>query len=70
MKIARPFPLEYFIIDIPTGFPAENTRIDSIFNDQCPIIQTPFAIENRQQIGELQVITNYSSLKIKYFLFD
>lgn len=55
MKIARPFPLEYLIIDIPTGFPAENTRLDSIFNDQCSIIQTPFSIENRQQISELQV---------------
>ncbi|CAF2958535.1 unnamed protein product [Rotaria sp. Silwood2] len=54
MKIARPLPLEYLIIDIPTGFPTANTQIQSTFNDNCSIITTPFCIENRIKTSELQ----------------
>lgn len=55
MKIGRPLPLEYLIVDIPTGFPAENAPKHSTFNDECPVIKTPFGVENRAQISELQV---------------
>jgi hypothetical protein len=55
MKIARPFPLEFLIIDIPTGFPTANAQIQSTFNDNCLVIKTPFCVENRAQISELQV---------------
>ncbi|CAF3342328.1 unnamed protein product [Rotaria socialis] len=54
MKIARPLPLEYLIIDIPTGFPTMNAQIQSMFNDNCSIIKTPFCIENRTRTSELQ----------------
>ncbi|CAF0810758.1 unnamed protein product [Rotaria sp. Silwood1] len=54
MKIARPLPLEYLIIDIPTGFPTANTEIQSTFNDNCSIIITPFCIENRTKTSEIQ----------------
>jgi hypothetical protein len=55
MKISRPLPLEYLIIDIPTGFPTTNAQIQSTFNDNCLVIKTPFCVENRKQISELQV---------------
>jgi hypothetical protein len=55
MKIARPLPLEYLIVDVPTGFPSADAQIQSTFNDGCSLIKTPFSIENRMQIGELQV---------------
>ncbi|CAF3569281.1 unnamed protein product [Rotaria sordida] len=54
MKIARPLPLEYLIIDIPTGFPTANAQIQSTFNDNCSIITIPFCVENRTKINELQ----------------
>jgi hypothetical protein len=59
MKIARPLPLEYLIIDVPTGFPSADTQIQSTFNDNCSSIKTPFCVENRMQIGELQVNISY-----------
>ena len=55
MKIGRPLPLEYLIVDIPTGFPADNVQKQSTFNDDCVVIKTPFGVENRAQISELQV---------------
>lgn len=55
MKIARPLPLEYLIIDVPTGFPSDDAQRKSSFNDDCSSVKTPFPIENRTQIGELQV---------------
>jgi hypothetical protein len=55
MKIARPVPLEYMIVDIPTGFPTANAQIQSTFNDNCSVIKTSFGVENRTQISELQV---------------
>jgi hypothetical protein len=55
MKSARPLPLEYLIIDVPTGFPSADAQIQSTFNDDCVAIKTPFCVENRMQIGELQV---------------
>ena len=55
MKIARPLPLEYLIIDVPTGFPTADAQIQSKFNDDCNTIKTPFCVENRMQVGELQV---------------
>lgn len=55
MKIARPLPLEYLIIDVPTGFPSADAQIQSTFNDDCTAIKTQFCVENRMQIGELQV---------------
>ncbi len=55
MKIARPLQLEYLIIDVPTGFPSSDAQIQSTFNDDCQTIKTPFCVENRMQIGELQV---------------
>ena len=70
MKIARPLPVEYLIIDIPTGFPSSNSQIESTFNDTCSLINTPFCIENRTKTGELQVEYYYSTiscLRIKFF---
>jgi hypothetical protein len=55
MKIARPLPLEYLIIDVPTGFPAADANRQSTFNDDCSVIQTPFPTENRTETNELQV---------------
>ena len=55
MKVARPLPLEYLIIDVPTGFPTADAQIQSTFNDDCGAIKAPFCVENRMQIGELQV---------------
>lgn len=55
MKIARPLPLEYMIIDVPTGFPSAEAQIQSTFNDDCSTIKNPFVVENRTQIGEIQV---------------
>jgi len=55
MKIARPLPLEYLIIDVPTGFPSADAQIKSTFNDDCAVVKAPFCVENRMQIGELQV---------------
>jgi hypothetical protein len=60
MKIARPLPLEYLIIDVPTGFPSADAQIQSTFNDDCKAIKTPFCVENRMQIGELQVKIKFS----------
>ena len=54
MKIARPLPLEYMIIDVPTGFPSADAQIQLTFNDNCAAIKTRFVVENRMQIGELQ----------------
>jgi hypothetical protein len=59
MKIARPLPLEYLIIDVPTGFPSAEAQIHSTFNDDCSTIKTPFCVENRMQVGELQVRTRH-----------
>ena len=56
MKIARPLPLEYLIVDVPTGFPSSDAQIQSLFNDNCTTTKIPFCVENRMQIGELQVI--------------
>lgn len=55
MKVARPLPLEYLIIDVPTGFPTADAQIQLTFNDDCAAIKTAFCVENRMQIGELQV---------------
>ena len=55
MKIGRPLPLEYLIIDVPAGFPTANSQIQSTFNDNCSVIKTPFGIENRTKTNELQV---------------
>ncbi|CAF3996879.1 unnamed protein product [Rotaria magnacalcarata] len=54
MKIGRPLPLEYLILDVPTGFPTANNQMKSTFNDTCSIIKTPFCIENRTRTDELQ----------------
>ncbi|CAF4349315.1 unnamed protein product, partial [Rotaria magnacalcarata] len=39
---------------VPTGFPSSDAQIQSTFNDDCQTIKTPFCVENRMQIGELQ----------------
>ncbi|CAF1290011.1 unnamed protein product [Adineta ricciae] len=68
MKIARPLPLEYLIIDIPTGFPSNsNLQIQSTFNDNCSVIKTPFCIENRVKTGELQDMDTFT-LYLQQFL--
>ena len=68
MKIARPLPLEYLIIDIPTGFPSNsNLRNQSTFNDNCSVIKTPFCIENRVKTGELQDMDTFT-LYLQQFL--
>ena len=67
MKIGRPLPLEYLIIDIPTGFPTTNTQIQSTFNDNCSVIQIPFCIENRTQTSELQVKFDFDFYKNIFF---
>lgn len=64
MKIARPLPLEYLIIDVPTGFPSADAQIQSTFNDDCASVKTPFCVENRMQIGELQVRQSRHSLSL------
>lgn len=48
VKPGRPMPMEYFIIDVPAGFPLEpiNTFVGHLSN--------PFPIENRMIIGEIQ----------------
>jgi len=56
LKTGRPMPIEYFLVDVPAGFPLEplNTFVG------CP--SNPFPIENRMQIGEIQnfqVIMDY-----------
>ncbi|CAF4439116.1 unnamed protein product [Rotaria socialis] len=54
MKIGRPLPLEYLILDVPTGFPTANHQMKSTFNDTCSIMKTPFCIEKRTRTDELQ----------------
>ena len=48
VKPGRPMPMEYFIIDVPAGFPLEpiNTFVGHS--------SKPFPIENRMLIGEIQ----------------
>ncbi|NWH73412.1 NPL4 protein, partial [Piaya cayana] len=46
-KLARPLPVEYLIIDIPTTFPKDPVYTFSIS-------QNPFPIENRDMLGETQ----------------
>ena len=69
MKIARPLPLEYLIIDVPTGFPSAEVQRKSMFNDECSTVKTPFIIENRSQIGEFQVCF-YCSLSLSFVIFS
>lgn len=47
-KPARPMPIEYFLVDVPVGFPLEpqQTFVGHPSN--------PFPIENRMQVGEIQ----------------
>ncbi|CAF4521837.1 unnamed protein product, partial [Rotaria magnacalcarata] len=33
MKIGCPLPLDYLILDVPTGFPTANNQMKSTFND-------------------------------------
>lgn len=71
MKIARPLPLEYLIIDVPTGFPSSDAQIQSTFNDDCKAIKVPFCVENRMQVGELQVnLKETFHLLNKYFFIN
>ncbi|UJR36531.1 hypothetical protein I4U23_029252 [Adineta vaga] len=67
MKIARPLPVDYLIIDIPTGFPSSDSQIQSTFNDTCSIIKTPFCIENRTKTGELQDMDTFTLYLQQFF---
>ena len=48
-QIARPLPVEYLLVDFPVAFPVEPQATFSI------ISQKPFPVENRSEIGDLQV---------------
>ena len=51
-KIGRPLPVEYLIVDLPAAFAKDPTYL---FNEGSPLIKKYFPIENRADIGELQV---------------
>ncbi len=51
-KKARPLPVEYLIVDLPAAFAKDPFYS---FNDGSPLVKTPFPVENRSEIGELQV---------------
>lgn len=50
-KKARPLPVEYLIIDMPAAFAKDPSFY---FNDGSPLVKTPFPVENRNEIGEIQ----------------
>ena len=49
-RLARPLPVEYLLLDLPAAFPVE-----PIFTFYAGDSQKPFSIENRAEIGEMQV---------------
>jgi nuclear protein localization protein 4 homolog len=51
-QLARPLPVEYLLVDLPAAFP-----VDMLFTFFVDASQTkrPFSIENRSDIGEMQV---------------
>ncbi len=52
-KKAGPLPIEYLIVDMPAAFAKDPTYA---FNEGSPLLKTPFPIENRAEIGEIQVL--------------
>ena len=66
-KVARPLPVEYLLIDIPSGFssasPTYSMSLEKAFFNSGS--KKPFPIENRPMEGELQTIetlANYRKL--------
>lgn len=49
-------PVEYLLVDVPTGVPKEPQYTFT------PVQNNPFPIENRVLIGETQVITSFMYL--------
>ena len=50
-QLARPLPVEYLLVDMPAAFP-----VDPVFTFHAEGYRKPFVIENRSEIGELQVM--------------
>ena len=50
-QLARPLPVEYLLVDMPAAFP-----VDPVFTFHAEGDRKPFVIENRSEIGELQVM--------------
>lgn len=57
-KKAGPLPIEYLIVDMPAAFAKDPTYV---FNDNSPLMKTPFPIENRAEIGEIQSFDSVQS---------
>ena len=69
-KIARPLPVEYLLIDIPSGFssasPSYSMSLEKSFFSG---MKKPFPIENRPMEDQLQTIEALANYK-KMFDFD
>lgn len=50
-KIARPLPVEYLFVDLTAAFSKEAIYR---FNENSRLVKTPFPIENRSSIGQIQ----------------
>lgn len=57
-KKAQPLPVEYLIIDMPAAFAKDPIYI---LNDGNTLVKTPFPIENRAEIGEIQSFDSVQS---------
>ena len=53
VKIARPVPVDYFIVDLTAAFAA--TSVYTFYESK----ENSFPIENREQINEIQVNNNF-----------
>ena len=49
-RLARPLPVEYLLVDLAVGFPMEPSY--TFYYDEAV---TPFPVEDRSDIGEIQV---------------
>uniref|UniRef100_A0A915ERH2 MPN domain-containing protein n=1 Tax=Ditylenchus dipsaci TaxID=166011 RepID=A0A915ERH2_9BILA len=54
LRNGRPMPVEYLLVDVPTGVPLEPRATFTVVEDPAKA----FAIENRSLIGEDQSLTN------------
>ncbi|VDK45743.1 unnamed protein product, partial [Cylicostephanus goldi] len=64
LKDGRPLPVEFLLVDVPTGMPKEPQYTFSVPKS------TRFAIENREAMGEVQGGTNLSQYCSEYSLND
>ncbi len=56
-QLARPLPVEYLLLDMPAAFPVE-----PVFTFHATGDTKPFPIENRAEIGDIQVKTLFLSI--------